>query len=101
MILPFVSVPNTGLLGKFVIVIPPFVVPSTITPVVLALLPSLVRNTFWIYCTALGAITPTSNALAINKIHDIHKKNNVAHFIKLMLFFFVWRFLLVKLMITD
>ncbi|MEI6673527.1 MAG: hypothetical protein WCL02_09965, partial [bacterium] len=89
MIFPLALVPSTVVFGKFAIVIPPPTSPSRVIPTRELLLPSLVRNTFWIYCTAFGAIVPISNALAINNIHDIHRKNKVAHFMKPILFLFV------------
>ena len=67
--------------------------PSSVILVGEALLPSVVRKIDLIYIKALVDVGVISNALAIKRIQDIHKKNNVAHFIKLILFLGDWRFL--------
>ena len=43
-----------------------------------------------------GTITPISNACAINKTADIHKKNKVAPFIKVIFLLFACKFFLMK-----
>ena len=100
-IFPLLSVPNTPFPVRFVIVIPPAVVPSKIIPVVEVLSPLLVKKIFWIYWNAFGATTHISNAFAMKSMHDIHRKNIVAPLMKLIFLLLACKFLLVKTMILN
>ncbi|HBB03550.1 TPA: hypothetical protein DCZ39_01415 [Patescibacteria group bacterium] len=95
-IFPLLSVRSSIAHVRLLIVIPPFVLPSSAIPTTDALSPHAVRKICWIYCTAFLATGVISNAFVTKSIQDIQRKNSVAHFMNPIPLVLDCKFLLLK-----